>query len=232
MVSEPQSLIVSQAAADLLCSTNLVFLCAEQRFHGEASVVSVPLLRKSPDRPGVANGARRRAIQIWPRAVRGVHGVAQDRGRAGGRSNARLWNGRLRGRVDSRIPATPRNSAGPIWLARLRAQRLLSSSARRKKTGEKLAAEIDRSAPLPPHAHAGRARPPRSGGRPKPAPVRSRGQEVEGAVLATHPVSAFDPIRILHGNIATHPLIQTTCFSVATTSTRSDWFAITTSMSL
>jgi hypothetical protein len=35
--------------------------------------------------------ARRRASQLWPRAARGVRGVAQDRDREGGRYNARVF---------------------------------------------------------------------------------------------------------------------------------------------
>jgi hypothetical protein len=76
-------------------------------------------------RPGVANGARRRAIQIWPRAMRGVNGVAQ-RSRPRRRSLQRATLERPPSRPRRLAhPGNPAHSAGPNWLARLRAQRLL-----------------------------------------------------------------------------------------------------------
>src|SRR5215213_10857754 len=60
----------------------------------------------------VPNGARRRAIQMWPRALRGVTGRASIAAAKAAATNTRSCSGRLRGR-DPVAAAYPAQSAGP-----------------------------------------------------------------------------------------------------------------------
>ena len=53
-------------------------------------------------------------------------------------------------------------------------------------------------------------------------------RNIRGATLSFRP----PPRRHTMGRNPAHPLTQMNCFSAATTATRSDWFAMTSSMSL
>src|SRR5215213_6874462 len=58
------------------------------------------------------SGARRRAVQMWPRALRGVRGGNRIAAAKAAATGTRVCSGRLRGR-DAGAPRYPAQSAGP-----------------------------------------------------------------------------------------------------------------------